>query len=186
MRAVCSVVKRSPLSEAELVSGIERSPPVHSCRPMTPQDSSLTHGGSPLAIARGGRRRLSTQKSAQTESLCTQTTLLHRFWQAFIMVSHQPSRALASRLPEDCARSVLTLLAVKDIPAAAACSRAWCAAARTSELWMALVSTRWPSASSGALRQAVMCRGPREYYRQQTAVLRAHTPRRPRQHSAVL
>ena len=89
-------------------------------------------------------------------------------------------RALASRLPEDCARSVLTLLAVKDIPAAAACSRAWCAAARTSELWMALVSTRWPSASSGALRQAVMCRGPREYYRQQTAVLRAHTPRRPR------
>ena len=95
------------------------------------------------------------------------------------MVSDQPSRALASRLPEDCARSVLALLAVKDIPAAAACSRAWGAAARTSELWMALVSTRWPSASSGALRQAVMCRGPREYYRQQTAVLRAHTPRRP-------
>jgi len=91
----------------------------------------------------------------------------------------EPSRALASRLPEDCARSVLALLAVKDIPAAAACSRAWGAAARTSELWMALVSTRWPSASSGALRQAVMCRGPREYYRQQTAVLRAHTPRRP-------
>ena len=44
----------------ELVSGIERSPPVHSCRPTPPQDSSLTHGGSPLAIARGGRRRLAT------------------------------------------------------------------------------------------------------------------------------
>ena len=88
-------------------------------------------------------------------------------------------RALASRLPEDCARSVLTLLAVKDIPAAAACSRAWCAAARTSELWMALVSTRWPATASGTLRQAVLRRGPREYYQQQAAVLRAHTPRRP-------
>ena len=89
-------------------------------------------------------------------------------------------RALASRLPEDCARSVLTLLAVKDIPAAAACSRAWCAATRTSELWMALVQTRWPAtASAGALRQAVLRRGPREYYRQQAAVLRTHTPRRP-------
>ena len=88
-------------------------------------------------------------------------------------------RALASRLPEDCARSVLTLLAVKDIPAAAACSRAWCAAARTSELWMALVSTRWPATASGTLRQAVLRRGPREYYRQQAAVLRVHTPRRP-------
>jgi hypothetical protein len=88
-------------------------------------------------------------------------------------------RALASRLPEDCARSVLTLLAVKDIPAAAACSRAWCAAARTSELWMALVSTRWPATASGTLRQAVLRRGPREYYRQQAAVLRTHTPRRP-------
>ena len=88
-------------------------------------------------------------------------------------------RALASRLPEDCARSVLTLLAVKDIPAAAACSRAWCAAARTSELWMQLVSTRWPSTVSGALRQAVLRRGPREYYRQQAAVLRKHTPQRP-------
>ena len=87
-------------------------------------------------------------------------------------------RALASRLPEDCARSVLTLLAVKDIPAAAACSRAWCAAARTSELWMQLVSTRWPSTVSGALRQAVLRRGPREYYRQQAAVLRKHTPQR--------
>ena len=95
------------------------------------------------------------------------------------MASHQPSRALASRLPEDCARSVLTLLAVKDIPAAAACSRAWDAAARTSELWMALVSTRWPSASGGALRQAVMRRGPREYYRQQAAALCARTPRGP-------
>jgi len=76
-------------------------------------------------------------------------------------------------------RSVLTLLAVKDIPAAAACSRAWCAAARTSELWMALVSTRWPATASGTLRQAVLRRGPREYYRQQAAVLRTHTPRRP-------
>ena len=89
-------------------------------------------------------------------------------------------RALASRLPEDCARSVLTLLAVKDIPAAAACSRAWGAAARTSELWLALVQTRWPAtASAGALRQAVLRRGPREYYRQQAAGLRTHTPRRP-------
>ena len=95
------------------------------------------------------------------------------------MVSDQPSRALASRLPEDCTRSVLTLLAVQDIPAAAACSRAWCAAARTSELWMALVQTRWPCTASGVLRQAVLRRGPREYYRQQAAVLRAHTPRRP-------
>ena len=88
-------------------------------------------------------------------------------------------RALASRLPEDCARSVLTLLAVKDIPAAAACSRAWSAAARTSELWMALVQMRWPCTVSGALRQAVLRRGPREYYRQQAAVLRKHTPQRP-------
>ena len=95
------------------------------------------------------------------------------------MVSHQPSRALASRLPEDCARSVLTLLAVKDIPAAAACSRAWCAATRTSELWMALVQTRWPCTASGVLRQAVLRRGPREYYRQQAAALCARTPRRP-------
>ena len=91
----------------------------------------------------------------------------------------EPSRALASRLTEDCARAVLTLLAVKDIPAAAACSRAWGAAARTSALWMAWVSTRWPSGSGGALRQAVRRRGPREYYRQQAAVLRAHTPQRP-------
>jgi len=89
-------------------------------------------------------------------------------------------RALASRLPEDCARSVLTFLAVKDIPAAAACSRAWSAAARTSQLWMALVNTRWPATASGTLRQAVLRRGPREYYRQQAAVLRAHTPQRPR------
>ena len=87
-------------------------------------------------------------------------------------------RALASRLPEDCARSVLTLLAVKDIPAAAACSRAWSGAARTSELWMALVQTRWPAtASAGALRQAVLRRGPREYYRQHAAALRGATPR---------
>ena len=92
------------------------------------------------------------------------------------MASPQPSRALASRLPEDCARSVLTLLAVKDIPAAAACSRAWCAATRTSELWMALVSTRWPATATGALRQAVLRRGPREYYRQQAAALRGTTP----------
>ena len=93
------------------------------------------------------------------------------------MVSHQPSRALASRLPEDCLRSVLTLLAVKDIPAAAACSRAWSGAARTSELWMALVQMRWPAtASAGALRQAVLRRGPREYYRQQAAALRGTTP----------
>ena len=91
----------------------------------------------------------------------------------------EPSRALASRLPEDCARSVLTLLAVKDIPAAAACSRAWSAAARTSELWMTLVQMRWPCTVSGALRQAVLRRGPREYYRQQTTILRAHTPQRP-------
>ena len=96
------------------------------------------------------------------------------------MASHQPSRALASRLPEDCTKSVLTLLAVKDIPAAAACSRAWCSAARTSELWMALVQTRWPAtASAGALRQAVLRRGPREYYRQQAAALCARTPRGP-------
>ena len=88
-------------------------------------------------------------------------------------------RALASRLPEDCARSVLALLAVKDIPAAAACSRAWSAAARTSQLWMALVNARWPATASGTLRQAVLRRGPREYYRQQAAVLRTHTPRRP-------
>ena len=88
-------------------------------------------------------------------------------------------RALASRLPEDCLRSVLTLLAVKDIPAAAACSRAWCAATRTSELWMALVQTRWPCTASGVLRQAVLRRGPREYYRQQAAALCARTPRRP-------
>ena len=37
------------------MSGIERRPPVHSCHPTPPQDSSLTHGGSPLVIARGGR-----------------------------------------------------------------------------------------------------------------------------------
>ncbi len=88
-------------------------------------------------------------------------------------------RALASRLSEDCARSVLTFLAVKDIPAAAACSRAWSAAARASQLWMALVNMRWPATASGTLRQAVLRRGPREYYRQQAAVLRTHTPRRP-------
>ena len=44
---------------------------------------------------------------------------------------------------------------------------------------MALVQTRWPCTASGVLRQAVLRRGPREYYRQQAAVLRVHMPRRP-------
>ena len=38
----------------------------------------------------------------------------------------------------------------------------------------------WPSTVSGALRQAVLRRGPREYYRQHAATWCARTPRRPR------
>ena len=102
----CRVQRRKVLAAeceaVELVSGIERSPPVHSCRPKPPQDSSLTHGGSPLAIARGGRRRLSTQKSANRVSVHANNALasvlasIHHGFAPAIACARVP---LAGRLP---------------------------------------------------------------------------------------
>ena len=75
-------------------------------------------------------------------------------------------------LPADVTKHALSFLAVTDVPSGAALCKAWSAAARARELWLALCEARWPSTVSGALRQAVLRRGPREYYRQQ--VVRAH------------
>ena len=51
---------------------------------------------------------------------------------------------------------------------------------RAREIYGSHCAARWPSTASGALRQAVLRRGPREYYRQHAAALCARTPRRPR------
>ena len=83
-------------------------------------------------------------------------------------------------LPADLTKHALSFLAVADVPRGAALCKAWSAAARAPDLWLALCEARWPSTVSGALRQAVLRRGPREYYRQHAAALCARTPRRPR------
>ena len=79
-------------------------------------------------------------------------------------------------LPADITKHVLSFLAVAEIPRGAALCKAWSAAARARELWLALCEARWPSTVSGALRQAVLRRGPREYYRQHASALRGTTP----------
>ena len=79
-------------------------------------------------------------------------------------------------LPADVTKYALSFLAVADVPRGAALCKAWLAAARTRELWLALCEARWPSTVSGALRQAVLRRGPREYYRQHAAALRGYQP----------
>ena len=80
-------------------------------------------------------------------------------------------------LPADVTKHALSFLAVTDVPSGAALCKAWSAAARAPDLWLALCEARWPSTVSGALRQAVLRRGPREYYRQHAAALRGATPR---------
>ena len=79
-------------------------------------------------------------------------------------------------LPADVTKHALSFLAVADVPRGAALCKAWSAAARARELWLALCEARWPSTVSGALRQAVLRRGPREYYRQHASALRGTTP----------
>ena len=79
-------------------------------------------------------------------------------------------------LPADCTKHALSFLVVAEIPRGAALCKAWSAAARARELWLALCEARWPSTASGALRQAVLRRGPREYYRQHASALRGTTP----------
>ena len=80
-------------------------------------------------------------------------------------------------LPADVTKHALSFLVVAEIPRGAALCKAWSAAARAPDLWLALCEARWPSTASGALRQAVLRRGPREYYRQHAAALRGATPR---------
>ena len=80
-------------------------------------------------------------------------------------------------LPADLTKHALSFLVVAEIPRGAALCKAWSAAARAPDLWLALCEARWPSTASGALRQAVLRRGPREYYRQHAAALRGATPR---------
>ena len=79
-------------------------------------------------------------------------------------------------LPADVTKHALSFLAVTDVPSGAALCKAWSAAARAPDLWLALCEARWPSTVSGALRQAVLRRGPREYYRQHASALRGTTP----------
>ena len=79
-------------------------------------------------------------------------------------------------LPADCTKHALSFLVVAEIPRGAALCKAWSAAARARELWLALCEARWPATVSGALRQAVLRRGPREYYRQHASALRGTTP----------
>ena len=85
------------------------------------------------------------------------------------------STVMAS-LPADVTKHALSFLAIADVPSGAALCKSWSAAARARELWLALCEARWPSTVSGALRQAVLRRGPREYYRQHAAALCARTP----------
>ena len=80
-------------------------------------------------------------------------------------------------LPADVTKHALSFLVVAEIPRGAALCKAWAAAARAPDLWLALCEARWPSTVSGALRQAVLRRGPREYYRQHAAALRGYQPR---------
>ena len=79
-------------------------------------------------------------------------------------------------LPADCTKHALSFLVVAEIPRGAALCKAWSAAARARDLWLALCEARWPCTASGALRQAVLRRGPREYYRQHASALRGTTP----------
>ena len=79
-------------------------------------------------------------------------------------------------LPADVTKHALSFLVVAEIPSGAALCKAWSAAARAPDLWLALCEARWPSTVSGALRQAVLRRGPREYYRQHASALRGTTP----------
>ena len=65
-------------------------------------------------------------------------------------------------LPADVTKYALSFLAVADVPRGAALCKAWSAAARARELWLALCEARWPSTVSGALRQAVLRHGRHE------------------------